>query len=219
VVELASGGGGYGGLKVGAGDGDGLVGGQVEVQLLVENDEVLLEGIVHPELSGDLGLEGAEGDLGLEDIADAEAFDGDVLLVDVGVHGGGAGDVGGHVLDVVIGGDDDRAVGLDDADVADVDLLVGCGVGEGEDGHLLDAGVGQDAGPGGSLARAGAVGLHANPGGDLFDDQAFLGGVGRLGRGGWRSQRRRLGAAAAGAGAAGAGAGFCCAAEESGRKD
>jgi hypothetical protein len=175
--------------------------------LLVENDEVLLEGIVHPELSGDLGLEGAEGDLGLEDIADAEAFDGDVLLVDVGVHGGGAGDVGGHVLDVVIGGDDDRAVGLDDADVADVDLLVGCGLTP-ESARMRDrAVVWRVPVPSASMRIRVETFSMTRP------SLEVSGGLGAVVGG---AREGGLGAAAAGAGAAGAGAGFCCAAEESG---
>ncbi len=103
VAELASVGKRGGGLEVGAGHGDLFAGGEIEVQLLVEDDEIFLECVFQPEVARHIGLDGAYGGLVFEGVANAQAAHGHVFLVDVGVHGRFAGYVSGQILNVVFG--------------------------------------------------------------------------------------------------------------------
>ena len=190
MVELAATSAGNSRLKIGARHSYSFVCGQVEIKLFVQSNKVFLKGVLEPKLARNLWLYGTKRGLVFQCVADAEAFDSHMLLVNVRIHGRLAGHISGHVLNVVIGRDNHPAIWLDDADKAYLHLLVRDRIGEGEHCHCLYARVSQDAYTGSGFSRAGTVRIHPNAGDELVPNQGFLGDVRRLGCG---RQRGRSG--------------------------
>src|SRR6202453_4831689 len=91
VVKLAAGSRGHRGLRIAGGALHCylFIGGNIDLDLLVQDDQILLKQILKPEMAGDLRLQSRELGLIFERVSNATAFDGDMLLMNVGVHGRG----------------------------------------------------------------------------------------------------------------------------------
>ena len=139
-----------------------------------------------PEVAGSFRLGADDADLVVEEVSGLEAADGDLLLLEVAVEGGFAGDFGGDFLGVGGGGGDDGAVGVVDADVVDFDVLGTGGEVEGKDAEGFDAGLVADFDDARDFAGAGAVGCVGVAAAEVVEDDGLAGVVGgeRCGFGG-----------------------------------
>jgi hypothetical protein len=193
AVDAFGGGVGESGFVVGAPDLDVGVFGDVELDAFRAHDDAgggEEEAFAAPEVAGDFWLGADDADLVLEEIAGLEAADGDLLLLDVAIEGGFAGDFGGELLGVGGRGGDDGAVGVVDADVVDLDVLGAGGEVEGKNAEGFDAGLVANLDDSGDLAGAGAVGCEGVDPVEAVEDDGFAGivgggGAGLGGGGGW----------------------------------
>ena len=121
-------------------DCDGLRFGKAELDRGLAGDCVAgsREAFLAPELAGGFGVGADDAGLPLEGVADAEAADRNLLLLEVGVEGRFAGDLGGLLDGLREWRFDNRAVAAAHADVMELDFL-----GIGGEGHADYAEVAQ----------------------------------------------------------------------------
>ena len=101
-----------------------------------------------------------------------------------------AGDLGRHVLGGGHVGREHGAVGFADAHVVGLDRLVVGRIGEAEDAELAYGGVGLEMDGGAEGALAGGIGVVAEEGRAVLDDERLVGVVDRAGCGLWRGAGR-----------------------------
>ena len=147
-----------------------------------------------PEVAGGFGLGADDAEFVLEEVAGLEAANGDLFLLEVAVEGGFAGDFGGKLLGVGGGGGNDGAVGVADADVVDLDVLGAGGELEGEDAEGFDASLVADFDGAFEFAGAGAVRSEGVDAVQLIEDVGLAGVVGGDGFGDWGRRGWCLGA-------------------------
>ena len=164
------------------------VGGNVDIEFLIEHDVVLVELVVGPELARGQRRVNHRDHVILEHFAGAQAGHGDVLLTVVGVDGSFAFDGRAQILHGIVARLHHAAVGFDHADVGNLNALVGGVVAHLNLAPLLDSGLALHPDAGDGLFAARSIVFKAVDRTILLDDKGLLGivvlGFFRLGGGG-----------------------------------
>ena len=134
-------------------------------------------------MAGSFWLGADDAEVVLEEVAGLEAADGDLLLLEVAVEGGFSGNVGGEFLGIGGGCGDDGAVGVVDSDVVDLDVLGAGGEVDVDDAEGFDSGLVTDLDDTIDFAGAGAVCCERVGAGKVVEDHGLVGIVGRKGIG------------------------------------
>src|ERR1700675_2812185 len=148
--------------------------GEIDVEAFIQDNGVLDEIVVVPELAGRERRDEARGYVVFESVARVQRRNGDVFFLVVRVDGRIARDGCGHFLYSIGRGSDDGSVRFANANVAHIHLLVRGAVAEDELAKLLHARVALNADANDSVAFAGAVVFKSRRGVELLDDKWFL---------------------------------------------
>jgi hypothetical protein len=160
--------------------GDAAACGQIDLELLVENDSPLLKTVFRPEVArGERRVNGRNG-AEFERFTRAQRRHCHVLLPEVSVHGSFALHRRRQILNGILRCGDDRAVGLPNADELNLDSLRRRVVTEHELPPLLHTAFALDFHANVDLAPSGSVVLEDEPRLRFLDDEGLFRVIGAL---------------------------------------